>query len=140
MVDVITPNYKGPERRATVIVEQCACHLKHDAVLKQHTSEIKDIKDLREAQHNDMWTDIKQKTPLKIFILAILIVAGAIGAQFLQTYNIGVKVAAQEATTQAMSKNIKDIQMSIWRLHDDLDDHVKEWKKTNGNNQKDKGD
>lgn len=139
MVDVITPDYQGPERRQTLVVEQCACHMKHDAVLKRHSGELKEIRDLRETQHSDMWDDIKQKTPIKLFIVAILIVSGAIGAQFWQTYNVGVKVAAQEANTAAINKNMKEIQAYIWRLHDDLDNYVKEWRATNGNH-KNKGE
>ena len=63
MTTVHAQEYEGPERRRALIIEQCACHLKHEAVLNEHSDGIK-----------IMNSELKQKVSWKLFSMFVGIV------------------------------------------------------------------
>lgn len=143
MAEVISPDYQGPERRKSIIIEQCACHLKHEAVLKEHTSDIKTLE-----------SDMKSRITWKIFTLAVLIVVGSIGGLWVQVRAnhkdtdgrldiMNQRLERVDTREQIFENNVsitlQSINNSIRELHEDLEEHRKEYRTNNGDT-KSKGD
>lgn len=68
MVEIHSTDYDGIERRRSLIIGQCACHLKHEAIIQKHTAELKLID-----------TEIKAKVSWKLFTLFVSIVVISTG-------------------------------------------------------------
>jgi len=120
--EVVTPTYQGPDRRSEVIT--CPCHRKHEAILKRHDAELETIRTTREEHEKDMWDDIKAKTPYKLFIVAVVLVCGAVGAVFVQGHTTSKEVTANTVRIEHLMEMNKKIQQSIEKIDDKLDEHM----------------
>ena len=130
MTEVITPGYKGPERRKTfVVTDTCPCHTKHDSILRRHESELESI---RREDHKVMWDDIKSRTPLRVFIVAVLIFAGIAGFTYKKVHDVDIKAEKQIVRGEIMQESLGEIKQSIDKVNDKMDTYINEWKQTNG--------
>lgn len=124
MVD--TPEYKGIDRRRVLILEKCVCHVRHEAMLKDHEDDIKELKD--EDKHAPMWEDIKNKVPNRLFYLFVGIVI--VGLAFVYDKVHSVDKAIAVISTEV--KRIDKVEVKVDELHDDLEKHREEYRKANG--------
>ncbi len=93
-----TPEYKGEERRKTLIIEPCLCHKKHERVLHDHDEDIKILKQDHEkdmeqnhGDHTLMWEDIKEKVPNRLFYLFVTIVVGGLAFVYTEIHKLNTR-------------------------------------------------
>ncbi len=121
VIDV--PSYKGPDRRsAEIVLSQCACHPKHDRILKNHDDSISRLEKTIESRrqevnskmethysdakedHKIMWDGIKQKVPNHLFYIFITVYSVLFVAGIVTVYT-GMHKIDKNLTTQIGSVN-----------------------------------
>lgn len=131
--DVETPDYKGPNRR-----EHCDCHIKHDKILQDHDTELKDLrKERREReersarQHEGLWEGVKSKTEKKLFYIFVLIVVGILGVTYQGIHNLALdlkdvekQVAINNVQGKEIAKALERIDKQIERTNTKLENHM----------------
>jgi len=134
MVEIISPEYQGPERRKTFYVsDTCPCHTKHDAILKRHDAEI-DL--IRREDMGKMWEDIKSRTPYRLFLAAVLIFVAMAGVTYKKAHEIDIKVEKNIVRMQVMQENLQEIKSSIKSIDDAIEQYIEDWRRENGFNKK----
>lgn len=131
--DVETPDYKGPNRR-----EHCDCHIKHDKILQDHDTELKDLrKERREReersarQHEGLWEGVKSKTEKKLFYIFVLIVVGILGVTYQGIHNLALdlkdvekQVAINNVQGKEIAKALERIDGRIEKTNTKLENHM----------------
>jgi hypothetical protein len=131
--DVETPDYKGPNRR-----EHCDCHIKHDKILQDHDTELKDLrKERREReersarQHEGLWDGVKSKTEKKLFYIFVLIVVGILGVTYQGIHNLALdlkdvekQVAINNVQGKEIAKALERIDGRIEKTNTKLENHM----------------
>lgn len=116
--DVETADYKGPNRR-----EHCDCHIKHDKILQDHDSELKELRkerrereDRRARQHDGLWDGIKGKVEKKLFYLFVVIVVGILGFTYQGIHNLALDLKDIEKQVAVVNVQGKDIAQALERI------------------------
>jgi len=131
--DIETPDYKGPNRR-----EHCDCHIKHDKILQDHDTELKDLrKERREReersarQHEGLWEGVKSKTEKKLFYIFVLIVVGILGVTYQGIHNLALdlkdvekQVAINNVQGKEIAKALERIDGRIEKTNTKLENHM----------------
>lgn len=82
----------------------CLYHSGHETMMREHGRRLSD-------QHNDrsiMWTAIKDKVPIRYFVLLVVFVVGGLGFQLMiydSIKDIDKKVAVIEVTVNQIQKS-----------------------------------
>lgn len=121
---VRTPEYEGPERRRELRIERCVCHLKHESKLVDHDKRLDKLENGSKTDHNDMWSDIKQKVPLKLFYVALGLTFTALGYIVVQLSIQGMAISKIQTAQQSMKENSLRIERSVERMQNDLHQHI----------------
>ena len=150
-ITVDVPAYQGPDRRtADIVLSQCACHPKHERILKDHDSNIATLTKTIESRrvevnskmekekgsikndHKLMWDDIKAKVPNKLFYLFISVYSVLFIIGIVAVYT-GMHKIDKSLTTQMGSINteVKVVSTTLKYLDKKVDDHIYQTK--NGN-------
>lgn len=143
-ITIDVPSYKGPERRsAEIVLSQCACHPKHDRILKDHDDSIATLEKSLESRrqevnskmevhysdakedHKIMWDGIKSKVPNHLFYIFITVYSVLFVAGIVTVYtgmhtidkNLTEQISSVKTEVQVMSTTLKFVD-------DKLDDHV----------------
>lgn len=124
-MQVNTPDYDGEERRRKLIIGNCACHLMHDALLKNHSDRIEKIENTAKVDAMTMWDDIKAKVPLKLFYVSVVLLVGALG--YLVVSNIATSNILTRIETMhiIMRENTTRIDRKLEKLGEDLSQHMR---------------
>ena len=114
---ISTQDYRGKDRRkeVEVVVKKCFCHTAHESKLQNHANGLHDNKE----EHETMWEDIKQRTPMKLFYVFVAIVVGGLAFVYNGIHTVSVGVAV-------INTKIEDQARDIEKISDDLKDAERE--------------
>jgi len=130
--EVKSPEYNGPERRKVVVYEQCMYHREHKSKLEDHDRRLGGLETEGKEDRGDMWEDIKQKVPLKLFYMALIILTGALGYLVVTNSVMGRSITKIETVQQTMQQTDTRLELGLKDLSNKLETHREEWRKKNG--------
>ena len=121
--DVYTPDYAGPERRKVleVVVKKCFCHAKHERILEDHETDIRDMKVI----NSDSVKALSSKVPNRLFYLFVGIVIVGLAFVYDGIHKVdkslavmGEKIDNSSTQYNRLEQEIKDVQDKVQeRIH-----------------------
>lgn len=135
MVQIESPEYKGDERRKTLVLSHCVCHPKHEKVLSDHAEMIKEMRSERnelsrkqDGQHRLMWDDIKtidhSKVEKRLFYIFVAITVGILGFVYNGIHQVDKAVAVLNTNVELHFDQAKEIKVAIDRVDKKVNDHI----------------
>lgn len=95
-----------------VVIGRCDCHSKHVARFDAHEKRMDNMQ--------------------KIFIVTVMLVAGALGWMLVQNNSTAKSITRIETMQMFIVKENDEIKSSLKEIRSKLERHVEDWKKTNG--------
>ena len=131
------------------MTDTCICHLKHAAMLDEHSKEISEVKvDVKVLENElvgrlkdrvsrsdvadiksdikDIGVDLKSKTSMRIFIVCVLIFVGMSGVIYTQVHSIDKQVTQVLTRQEAIRATVADSNAALQRTMDAMQGQIKE--------------